>query len=156
MASGEKRLYVFPILPSVQIPNGLCFSLEGKQVKALLQGPRYAKSLDDKIKDVQKQSSSLQRRVDRLTQKQIVATASTTERTRIDVQGLRSTANTIKAHTNATRVDIAEIKQSNEEGVKAMNTLASLLAEQSRQAECKSYQNLKCGRDNVVFFSPFA
>ena len=119
--------------------------LPGKHIKALIEGPRYGKSLEEVILDVQKQAKSLQRRVDKLTRSAIVTTASATKKTSLQVDKLSFTTGTIKANTDATldsihdlKNDIAQMNLKNEKGVEGLNSLVKVLEGQFQIAECKS------------------
>ena len=77
---------------------------EGKQIEALCQGPRYGRSLDEKISDIEKQSASVQLYSERLTREKVARTESNTE------QAVDLTTD-IKADTNEIRIDTRKIKE---------------------------------------------
>ncbi len=80
-----------------------CLRRKGKQIKALCQGPLYGKSLDQKIKDVENRSASVQRCINGLEREVIARLESKTEQT-VHV------ATDIKASTTAIQADTRKIK----------------------------------------------
>lgn len=129
--------------------------LIGKHVKALLQGPRYAASLDDNIAKVRKQSKYFQNRVSLLARKATARIDLATQRTEQHVDRLTVTASRTDSTTrridlqverlNATTEDIntnLNISQMSLEGrldeIKdGQKQFQALLQEQLRNAECQ-------------------
>lgn len=125
-----------------------CSWHEGKQIKALGQGPRYGRSLDEKISDVEHQSASLQRCIERLQREAIARTESNTEQAvhlasdiKAGTSELQADARKIKEDSAVSRTGIARM-EANQASITAMiqkmhEDMEKLLQDNVRNKECK-------------------
>lgn len=120
-----------------------CSWREGKQIKALCQGPRYGRSLDEKVNDVEKQSASVQRCINRLEREAIARTESKAEET-------VHLATDIKAGTTAIQSDTRKIKEDSavsRTGITRMEvnqaTLTEMIQKMQKNMELLLQDNLR-------------
>ena len=124
---------------------------EGKQIKALFQGPEYGRSLDEKISDVEKQSVSVERCIERLMREKIARTDSRTEQTvhlardiRGDTTRIQAATTGIEKDSAASRTSIERIEASQAAFAKMIRkmqrSMQTLLQDSSRNRECTSMQ----------------
>lgn len=111
---------------------------QGKQIKAILLGPLYEKSLDEKIADVKNQIREIESRVTFLRDSKIVRTDETTTYTKDAVDVIQSGVNRLEERydqqSNAVELQFNELQSS----VDGFNGLIELLHQQFHVAECKS------------------
>ena len=127
---------------------------KGKQIKALLQGPEYGKSLDDMVKSTQDQLGAIDKRVNRLTRGTIVstfATVSTTASQINTIQGdtrkltsvtrdVKNDTGAIKGYTETMQAEITDIGNSvhgmRDTHEKAFHHITNLLVGQEQNSIC--------------------
>lgn len=101
------ELYIAILVAIMEMMEWLVETGGWKQIKALYQGPRYGRSLDEKIKDVEKQSASVQRCVDRLQREAIARTESKTEQTVRLATDIKASTSEIQEETKKIKEDSA-------------------------------------------------
>lgn len=121
-----------------------CSWHEGKQIKALCQGPRYGGSLDEKINDVKKHSASVQCCIDRLSREAIARTESKTEQTVHLATDIKANTRKIEEDSAVSRTGIAriEITQTTITDMihKMQKNVETVLQEDFRNKECKIHR----------------
>lgn len=127
------------VAPSVH--NIGCSWHEGKQIKALYQGPRYGVSLDEKIKNVEKQSASVERCINGLWRETTARTESKMDKSLGLTYEVQATTMKTQEHSAVSRCGVMrmEANQANmTELVQTMlKSLESLLQEVFRKRDCK-------------------
>lgn len=132
-----------------------CSWYEGKQIKALCQGPRYGRSLDEKISDVDKQSASVQRCIERISKEMIARTESNTETTlqlaadiKAGTSEIQADTRKIKEDSEISRTVIARVEANHAAFAKMIQKMQKnmqiLLQEESRKKECKIHPSTQC------------
>lgn len=121
--------------------------MQGKQIKALFQGPGYERNLEDMVTKIQQQTSSIDSCVNRLTRGAMVSTASTTKKTDARVEKLEFVAEMTKKDTGEIKASVQDFgaKQDdmNRSNVKAFSHIINVLDEQKRTSECELTKAVK-------------
>ena len=165
MALRTKRQYDVLLLGTV---NAEAKPQTGKQIKALLQGPRYGSSLEDSITTVRKRSKLFEERVNTLSLQMTARTDVNTQRTEKTIQVVNfhteqicSTTRMTATHIDELVTTADEIKVSQQysqqhlgnkldnihqgmeaqsrENKETQNKMQDLLKESMRQSECTSF-----------------
>lgn len=121
-----------------------CSWHEGKQIKALCQGPQYGKPLDEKIKDVEKQSTSVQRCIDRLWREATARTEHLATNIKTDTGNIQADTRQLKEDSTVSRAGIARMEANQANLVEMIQkmmqkNMESLLQENVRNKECKNH-----------------
>lgn len=151
------ELYIAVLLAIMDMMEWLVEKGGWKQIKALCQGPRYGKSLDEKISDVNRQSASVQRCIERLAREKIARTESNTEytlRLATDIKAgateIQEDTRKIKEDSAVSRTVIARVEARQAAFTKMIRkmqkNMQTLLQENSRNREWDQKRELKMTR----------
>ncbi|KAM0799545.1 hypothetical protein BDR22DRAFT_822230 [Usnea florida] len=149
------ELYIAILVAIMDMMEWLVETGGWKQIKALCQGPRYGRSLEEKTHDIEKQSASVQRCIERLSREAMVRTESKSGQiielvndTKAGTSEVQAITQSIKNDTAVSRTAIARIEESLAEMIRKM--LETILQEDFRNREREEKRALLQKRQEVL------